>query len=65
MFCFLNFSLNFICKSEKYKGFDLQAGKTWIYPTNYPIRDYQLNIVQQALLKNTLVKESESMKKKF
>ncbi|GFS22054.1 ATP-dependent DNA helicase mph1 [Elysia marginata] len=36
-------------------GFDLSTGKLWIYPTNYPVRDYQFNIVQQALFKNTLV----------
>lgn len=37
------------------KGFDLSAGKTWIYPENYPVRDYQFNIVQACLYKNTLV----------
>ena len=37
------------------EGFDEDAGKLWIYPTNYPVRDYQYNIVQQALFKNTLV----------
>ncbi|XP_015904384.2 Fanconi anemia group M protein homolog isoform X1 [Parasteatoda tepidariorum] len=36
-------------------GFDADAGKTWIYPTNYPVRDYQFSIVQEALFKNTLV----------
>lgn len=36
-------------------GFDSDAGKTWIYPTNYPIRDYQYNIVREALFKNTMV----------
>lgn len=35
--------------------FDYEAGKTWIYPTNYPIRDYQFSIVKEALFKNTLV----------
>lgn len=35
--------------------FDHEAGKTWIYPTNYPVRDYQFSIVQEALFKNTLV----------
>ncbi|KAI9144812.1 hypothetical protein BKA69DRAFT_744589 [Paraphysoderma sedebokerense] len=28
---------------------------SWIYPTNYPVRDYQFNIVQKALFVNTLV----------
>ncbi|KAF8766692.1 Fanconi anemia group M protein like [Argiope bruennichi] len=37
------------------KGFDYEAGKTWIYPTNYPVRDYQFAIVKEALFKNTLV----------
>lgn len=36
-------------------GFDISSGKVWIYPTNYPIRDYQLKISEAALLKNTLV----------
>lgn len=29
--------------------------RTWIYPANYPIRQYQLNIVQKSLFYNTLV----------
>ncbi|XP_012064278.1 PREDICTED: Fanconi anemia group M protein [Atta cephalotes] len=37
------------------KGFDLSAGNTWIYPENYPIRQYQYNIVQSALYRNTMV----------
>ena len=40
---------------EDIPGFDVDAGELWIYPTNYPIRDYQFNIVQKALFKNTLV----------
>lgn len=34
---------------------DLQAVKTWIYPTNYPVRQYQLQICEKALFLNTLV----------
>lgn len=34
---------------------DMEAFKIWIYPINYPIRDYQFNIVQKALFSNTLV----------
>lgn len=34
---------------------DAEAYKTWIYPINYPLRDYQYNIVQKALFSNTLV----------
>ena len=40
---------------EDIPGFDTAAGRRWIYPTNYPVRDYQYNVVQQALFKNTLV----------
>nr|XP_033807507.1 Fanconi anemia group M protein isoform X2 [Geotrypetes seraphini] len=36
-------------------GFDLAAGDLWIYPTNYPVRDYQFRIAEMALLNNTLV----------
>lgn len=36
-------------------GFDPQLGQTWIYPTNYPTREYQFNIIEAALFKNTLV----------
>ncbi|KAJ3288554.1 hypothetical protein HK104_008100 [Borealophlyctis nickersoniae] len=34
---------------------DPEAAKTWIYPTNYAVRDYQFNIVQRCLFVNTLV----------
>ncbi|XP_030761438.1 uncharacterized protein LOC115886430 [Sitophilus oryzae] len=47
------------------EGFDLQAGKTWIYPTNYPTRDYQYNIIEKALLKNTLVSLPTGLGKTF
>lgn len=36
-------------------GFNLEFGKTWIYPTNLPIRKYQKDIVGEALFKNTMV----------
>ncbi|XP_026678194.1 uncharacterized protein LOC113466726 [Diaphorina citri] len=35
------------------RGFFLSSGETYIYPTNYPIRDYQRNIVQSCLFENT------------
>ncbi|KOC68054.1 Fanconi anemia group M protein [Habropoda laboriosa] len=44
-----------ISSDIKTKGFDISAGKTWIYPINYPVRDYQFNIVQACLYNNTLV----------
>lgn len=37
------------------KGFDQSAGAQWIYPDNYPLRDYQFKIVKTALYHNTLV----------
>lgn len=36
-------------------GFDSSAARVWIYPTNYPIREYQLKISEAALYQNTLV----------
>ncbi|KAF7658734.1 hypothetical protein LDENG_00008650 [Lucifuga dentata] len=38
-----------------FPGFDSSSAKVWIYPTNYPIRDYQLKISEAALFQNTLV----------
>lgn len=38
-----------------FPGFDSSSSKVWIYPTNYPIRDYQLKISEAALFQNTLV----------
>lgn len=40
---------------EKIEGFDEQFGSTYIYPTNYPVRDYQFNIIKKALFENCLV----------
>ena len=34
---------------------DNEAAKTWIYPVNVPLRDYQFHIAQTALFQNTLV----------
>ncbi|XP_029413289.1 Fanconi anemia group M protein isoform X2 [Nannospalax galili] len=36
-------------------GFCAAAGALWIYPTNRPVRDYQLRISRSALFCNTLV----------
>ncbi|XP_045423849.1 Fanconi anemia group M protein [Lemur catta] len=36
-------------------GFCISAGALWIYPTNCPVRDYQLQISRTALFCNTLV----------
>lgn len=40
---------------ETLPGFDFEAGKTWVYPINYPVREYQYSIVEKALYKNVLV----------
>ena len=36
-------------------GFDPAAGERWVYPTNFPVRDYQLSVTRRALFVNTLV----------
>lgn len=36
-------------------GFCTEAGALWVYPTNCPVRDYQLHIARAALFCNTLV----------
>lgn len=46
-------------------GFDSQAGEMWIYPTNYPVRDYQFNIVSKSLFVNTLVSLPTGLGKTF
>ncbi|XP_055086895.1 Fanconi anemia group M protein [Periophthalmus magnuspinnatus] len=38
-----------------FPGFDSSSAKVWIYPTNYPLREYQLKISEAALFRNTLV----------
>lgn len=40
---------------EVLPGFDLDAGSTWIYPSNMSHRKYQFDIVQASLYHNTLV----------
>ena len=50
---------------EVLPGFDQEAGNVWIYPTNYPIRNYQYDIVEKALFKNTLVTLPTGLGKTF
>lgn len=57
MTCFRDIHLS---KDQDTEGLDLEAAQTWIYPTNYTVRDYQFNIVQKALLENTLVNELQT-----
>ncbi|KAJ8290505.1 hypothetical protein GJAV_G00013740 [Gymnothorax javanicus] len=47
-------SVSTTCLTEL-PGFDRSSGSIWIYPTNYPIRDYQLKMSEKALFHNTLV----------
>ncbi|XP_064185393.1 Fanconi anemia group M protein isoform X2 [Anguilla rostrata] len=47
-------SSNNTCSTEL-PGFDRSSAEVWIYPTNYPVRDYQLKISEKALFQNTLV----------
>ncbi|KAI9091167.1 hypothetical protein DFS34DRAFT_96665 [Phlyctochytrium arcticum] len=44
---------------------DLEAAKSWIYPTNVSVRDYQYNIVGQCLHVNTLVALPTGLGKTF
>lgn len=49
-----------VCEAERQlslenSGFCTSAGALWIYPTNCPVRDYQLHIARAALFCNTLV----------
>lgn len=50
---------------EVLSGFDEKEGALWIYPTNYPKRNYQYNIVQKALFHNTLVSLPTGLGKTF
>lgn len=61
-------SANISCNPDEIEvipGFDVEAGNVWIYPTNYPVRNYQFDIVQQALFKNTLVTLPTGLGKTF
>uniref|UniRef100_S4REK3 Helicase ATP-binding domain-containing protein n=1 Tax=Petromyzon marinus TaxID=7757 RepID=S4REK3_PETMA len=40
---------------EHLPGFDVSSGDIWIYPTNFPVREYQYSIVQTTLFNNTMV----------
>ncbi|XP_050078540.1 Fanconi anemia group M protein [Anopheles maculipalpis] len=42
-------------RNSNYYGFDQSLGDSWIYPLNFPLRQYQFTITEAALFKNTLV----------
>lgn len=50
---------------EVLQGFDDEMGQSWVYPINYPLRDYQFNIVHKSLFKNTLVSLPTGLGKTF
>lgn len=52
-------------QSCNHHAFDRDAVKSYIYPTNYPIRDYQYNICRRALFTNTLVALPTGLGKTF
>ncbi|KAJ3146247.1 hypothetical protein HDU89_006388 [Geranomyces variabilis] len=44
---------------------DTEAAKTWVYPTNVSMRDYQFNIISRGLFVNTLVALPTGLGKTF
>lgn len=60
-----NVSLHNTSLYEDIPGFDMEAGAEYIYPINYPLRDYQYNIVKRCLFKNTLVSLPTGLGKTF
>ena len=54
-----------LIQPEVLPGFDEEVGHNWVYPMNYPIRDYQFNIVHKSLFKNTLVSLPTGLGKTF
>ncbi|KAJ3351613.1 hypothetical protein HDU83_008768 [Entophlyctis luteolus] len=44
---------------------DREALKSWLYPTNCPVRDYQFSMIQASLFQNTLVALPTGLGKTF
>lgn len=66
----INKRYNFIVDQKQepatHHKLDLEAAKTWVYPTNLgTIRDYQFNIVQRGLFNNLLVALPTGLGKTF
>ncbi|KAL1132770.1 hypothetical protein AAG570_010722 [Ranatra chinensis] len=47
------------------EGFHIAAGTSYIYPTNFPVRQYQATMVKTSLFKNTLVSLPTGLGKTF
>lgn len=50
---------------EDLPGFDVEAGRSWVYPINYALRTYQFDIVKACLYQNTLVTLPTGLGKTF
>jgi ERCC4-related helicase len=66
----VNKRYNFIMDQKRepltHHKLDIEAAKTWVYPTNLgTIRDYQFNIVQRGLFNNLLVALPTGLGKTF
>lgn len=54
-------TLNLFCrpaifhKGPDANGFHLASGSHYLYPSNFPVREYQMEIIKTALFHNTLV----------
>lgn len=42
-------------KGSDAEGFHLSSGSHFVYPSNFPVREYQMSIIKTALFHNTLV----------
>uniref|UniRef100_A0A0P4W5D2 Helicase ATP-binding domain-containing protein n=1 Tax=Scylla olivacea TaxID=85551 RepID=A0A0P4W5D2_SCYOL len=51
--------------SERLPDFDEEAGSTWIFPVNYPLRGYQYSMVESSLFRNTLISLPTGLGKTF
>ncbi|XP_050061729.1 uncharacterized protein LOC114118970 isoform X1 [Aphis gossypii] len=52
-------------KEPDANGFHLSSGSHYVYPSNFPVREYQMAIIKTALFHNTLVSLPTGMGKTF
>ncbi|XP_060856666.1 uncharacterized protein LOC132934371 isoform X2 [Metopolophium dirhodum] len=52
-------------KEPDANGFHLSSGSHYVYPSNFPVREYQMGIIKTALFHNTLVSLPTGMGKTF